>query len=57
MRKIQIKIEFRGGYCIRGDKGDKIMVIRHMIYKERVRELKLWVRTEYISHIFLIEWK
>lgn len=52
MRKIQIKIEFRGGYCIRGDKGDKIMVIRHMIYKERVRELKLWVRTEYISHIF-----
>lgn len=33
MRKIQIKLEFRGWYCIRGEKGDKIMV-SSVIYRE-----------------------
>lgn len=29
VRKIQTKLEPRGWYCIKGDKGDKIMVRKH----------------------------
>lgn len=52
MRKIQIKLEFRGWYCIRGEKGDKIMV-SSVTYREGDKtdkamgeELRFHIRSE-----------